>query len=95
MGRRLEDVPVVMDLHELAPVSGWATGGRHRWRFERFDDAIGSRAAIGLGLGMFAVINPAYLFFLFLLLFAPLQGLAALLGGRGFVDRLEIRWNPQ
>jgi len=27
-----------MDLHELAPVSGRATGGRHRWRFERFTE---------------------------------------------------------
>ena len=30
LGRRLNDVPVIMDLHELAPVSGRATSGRHR-----------------------------------------------------------------
>jgi len=34
--RRLEDVAVVMDLDELAPVGGWATSGRHRWWLERF-----------------------------------------------------------
>jgi hypothetical protein len=28
--RRLKDVAVVMDLHELAPVGGWAADGRHR-----------------------------------------------------------------
>jgi hypothetical protein len=32
----LEDVPVVVDLPELAPVRGWATSGRHRRRFEWF-----------------------------------------------------------
>ena len=31
----MEDCPVVVDLHELAPVSGRATSGRHRWRLER------------------------------------------------------------
>jgi hypothetical protein len=34
--RRLNDVAIVMDLHELAPVGGRATSGRHRWRLERF-----------------------------------------------------------
>ena len=34
--RRLNDVAIVMDLHELAPVDGRATSGRHRWRLERF-----------------------------------------------------------
>ena len=34
--RRLKDVAIVMDLHELAPVGGRATSGRHRWRLERF-----------------------------------------------------------
>ena len=42
---------------------------------------LGGLAAIGLGLGLVAVINPAYLFSPFLLVVAPLQGLAALLGG--------------
>ncbi len=32
----MEDCPVVVDLYELAPVSGRATSGRHRRRFERF-----------------------------------------------------------
>jgi hypothetical protein len=32
----LEDVAIVMDLHELAPVGGRATSGRHWWRLERF-----------------------------------------------------------
>jgi hypothetical protein len=44
-------------------------------------DFLGGLAAIGLGLGVFAVINPAHLFSPFLLVVAPLQGLAALLGG--------------
>ena len=26
--RRLKDCPVVVDLHELSPVGGWAAGGR-------------------------------------------------------------------
>ena len=34
--RRLEDVAIVMDLHELAPVGGRAAGRRHRRRLERF-----------------------------------------------------------
>ena len=34
--RRWNDVAIVMDLHELAPVGGRATSGRHRWRLERF-----------------------------------------------------------
>jgi len=38
-------------------------------------------AAIGLGLGLVAVINPGFLFSPFLLVIAPLQGLAALVGG--------------
>ena len=38
-------------------------------------------AAIGLGLGVVAVINPGFLFSPFLLVIAPLQGLAALMGG--------------
>jgi len=36
VGRRLEDVAVVVDLDELAPVGGRATSGRHRWWLERF-----------------------------------------------------------
>jgi len=36
VGRRLKDCPVVMGLHELAPVGGRATGGRDGRRFERF-----------------------------------------------------------
>lgn len=38
-------------------------------------------AAIGIGLGLVAVINPGFLFSPFLLVIAPLQGLAALVGG--------------
>jgi hypothetical protein len=34
--RRLKDVAIVMDLHELAPVGGRATGRRDRRRLERF-----------------------------------------------------------
>ena len=34
--RRLEECPVVMGLHELVPVGGRATSGRHRRRFEWF-----------------------------------------------------------
>jgi len=30
LGRRLKGVPVIMDLHELAPVSGRGTSGRRR-----------------------------------------------------------------
>jgi hypothetical protein len=33
--RRLKDVAVVMDLHELAPVGGRATSGREGRRLER------------------------------------------------------------
>ena len=36
VGRGLKDVAIVMDLHELAPVGGRATSGRHWWRLERF-----------------------------------------------------------
>jgi len=36
VGRGLKDVAIVMDLHELAPVGGRVTSGRHRWRLERF-----------------------------------------------------------
>ena len=34
--RRLKDVAVVVDLHELSPVGRWATGGRDGRRLERF-----------------------------------------------------------
>ena len=44
-------------------------------------EVLGGWAAIGLGLGVLAVINPAYLLSPVLLVVAPLQGLAALLGG--------------
>ena len=36
VGRGLKDIAIVMDLHELAPVGGRATSGRHWWRLERF-----------------------------------------------------------
>ena len=36
VGRGLKDVAVVMDLHELAPVGGWATSGRDGRRLEWF-----------------------------------------------------------
>jgi len=36
LGRRLKDVPVIMDLHELAPVGRRATSALHRRRLERF-----------------------------------------------------------
>lgn len=44
-------------------------------------DFQGGLATIGLGLGVIAVINPGFLLSPFLLVVAPLQGLAALLGG--------------
>ena len=34
--RRLKDVPVVVELHELAPVGGRATSRRDGWWLERF-----------------------------------------------------------
>ncbi len=37
--RRLKDVAIVMDLHELAPVGGRATGGRDGRRLKRFAQA--------------------------------------------------------
>ena len=36
--RRLKDCPVVMDLHELAPVDRRATGGRDGRRLERLTE---------------------------------------------------------
>jgi hypothetical protein len=36
LGRCLEDVAVIVDLHELAPVGGRPAGGRERRWFERF-----------------------------------------------------------
>ena len=36
LGRRLEDVAVIVNLHELAPVGGRATSWRDRRRFEWF-----------------------------------------------------------
>ena len=33
--RRLKDVAIVMDLHELAPVGWWAPGRRDGWWLER------------------------------------------------------------
>ena len=36
LGGRLKDVAVVVDLDELSPDGGWATGGGDRRRFERF-----------------------------------------------------------
>ena len=36
VGRRLNDIAIVMRLDELAPVGGRATSGRHRWRLEWF-----------------------------------------------------------
>jgi len=36
VGRRLEDVAVVVDLDEFAPVGGRAAGGRDGWWLERF-----------------------------------------------------------
>ena len=51
-------------------------------------ESLGGLAAIGLGLGLFVVINPAYLFSPVLLVVAPLQGFAALLGGLAAVAAL-------
>ena len=34
--RGLKDVAIVVGLHELTPVGGRATSGRHRWRLKRF-----------------------------------------------------------
>lgn len=53
-------------------------------------DFLGGLAALGLGLGVFAIINPAHLFSPFLLVVAPLQGLAALLGGFAALAALWI-----
>jgi hypothetical protein len=36
VGRRLKDVAVVIDLHELAPVGGRAPGRRDGWWLKRF-----------------------------------------------------------
>ena len=36
VGRRLEECPIVVRLHELAPLGGRATSRRKRRRFERF-----------------------------------------------------------
>jgi len=50
IGRRLEDVAVVMDLDELAPVGGWAAGGCDRWWLERFAEVgqnLADRARLG------------------------------------------------
>jgi hypothetical protein len=71
-GRRLNDVPVIMDLHELAPVSGRATSGRHRRRDEigepveelkrrELDDAIGprSRRPVACNFTIFSATTPA------------------------------------
>jgi hypothetical protein len=51
-------------------------------------EILGGLAASGLGLGLLTVINPAYLLSPFLLVSAPLQGLAALLGGLAAVAAL-------
>ena len=51
-------------------------------------ESLGGLAAIGLALGLLVVINPAYLSSPFLLVVAPLQGLAALLGGLAAVAAL-------
>jgi hypothetical protein len=50
VGCRLENVPVVVDLHELAPVSGRPASRRHRRRFERFAEVgedLPDRARLG------------------------------------------------
>lgn len=65
---------------------GIASIGRGRTANRK--DILGGLAAIGLGLGLIAVINPAYLYSPFLLVFAPLQGLAALFGGLAAVAAL-------
>ena len=38
--RRLKDCPVVVDLHEFAPVGGRPAGGRDGRRFERFAEVV-------------------------------------------------------
>ena len=35
IGRRLEDIAVVMSLEKLAPVGGWTAVGCDRWRLKR------------------------------------------------------------
>jgi hypothetical protein len=43
--RRLKDVAIIRDLHELAPVGGRAAGGRDRRRFEWFAALYEARCA--------------------------------------------------
>ena len=45
VGRRLEECPIVMDLHDLAPVGGRAASGRHRRRLERFATSQSQRSS--------------------------------------------------
>jgi hypothetical protein len=52
------------------------------------EEFFGGLAVLGLGLGLLLVINPGYLFSPLLLVVAPLQGLAALLGGLAAVAAL-------
>ena len=72
LGRRLNDVPVIMDLHELAPVNGRATSGRERRRGEigepveelkrrELDDAIGPRGRrpVPCNFTIFSATTPA------------------------------------
>ncbi len=67
---------------------GIASIGRGRTANRK--EVLGGLAAIGLPLGVFAIINPALLFSPFLLVIAPLQGLAALLGGFAALAALWI-----
>lgn len=84
--RGLEPQPaeVLRSLSALGGVFAGFSGGlasmalRHKANHEDLKSGL---AAIGLGLGVVAVINPGFLFSPFLLVIAPLQGLAALVGG--------------
>ena len=86
MYRGLEPQPdeVLRSLTALGGVFAGVCGGlasivqRHKANHNDFKSGL---AAIGLGLGVVTVINPGFLFSPFLLVVAPLQGLAALVGG--------------
>lgn len=94
MYRGLEPQPpeVLGNLTALGGVFAGICGGLaslSRGQKANHKDFKGGLAAIGLGLGVIAVINFGFLLSPFLLVVAPLQGLAALLGG---FAALSVLW---
>ena len=86
MYRGLEPQPaeVLRSLTALGGVFAGFCGGLAsicRGHNDNRKDFEGGLAAIGLGLGVIAVINTGLLFSPFILVIAPLQGLSALVGG--------------